>query len=367
MYLSKSISAEHKDIIQDVAYNFHGKRMATCSCDQQVKIWDLIDGEWKCTASWRAHSASVFRVAWAHPEFGQVIATCSFDHTAAIWEELPENTSYRWVKRSILVDSRSSISDVQFGPKRLGLVVATCAVDGVVRVYEATDVMNLGSWNLQAEIQTKIVCSCLSWSTAKSYPPLIAVGCDETVATSGRIQIYEFSEQARKWSKAETIATILDPVRDISFSPNLGRSFHMLAVASKDVHILSLKPLPRTEPSQEDDSVPVISRFEIRSIGQFGDHQSQVWRVSWNITGTILASSGDDGHVRLWKGNYMDNWKCIAELKGDAPDIQRPLSAITTSQPSVAVAAAATGDRSSTTTSRFVYSATKSASPPVWH
>ena len=29
---------------------------------------------------------------------------------------------------------------------------------------------------------------------------------------------------------------------------------------------------------------------------------SQVWRVEWNVTGTILASSGDDGCVRLWKG-----------------------------------------------------------------
>jgi WD40 repeat protein len=28
----------------------------------------------------------------------------------------------------------------------------------------------------------------------------------------------------------------------------------------------------------------------------------QVWRLSWNVTGTILASSGDDGYVRLWKG-----------------------------------------------------------------
>jgi len=38
MFTSKSIAAEHKDLIQDVAYDFHGKRMATCSCDQHVKV-----------------------------------------------------------------------------------------------------------------------------------------------------------------------------------------------------------------------------------------------------------------------------------------------------------------------------------------
>ena len=36
----------------------------------------------------QTHAGSVWRVTWAHPEFGQVIATCSFDRTTAIWEEL---------------------------------------------------------------------------------------------------------------------------------------------------------------------------------------------------------------------------------------------------------------------------------------
>jgi WD40 repeat protein len=51
--------------------------------------------------------------------------------------------------------------------------------------------------------------------------------------------------------------------------------------------------------------------------GQFSDHESSVWRVCWNVTGTILATSGDDGLVRLWKANYLDNWKCVAVLRGD--------------------------------------------------
>ncbi len=29
----------------------------------------------------------MWRIAWAHPEFGQVLATGSFDTTAVIWEE----------------------------------------------------------------------------------------------------------------------------------------------------------------------------------------------------------------------------------------------------------------------------------------
>ena len=59
-----------------------------------------------------------------------------------------------------------------------------------------------------------------------------------------------------------------------------------------------------------------MSRYEITTT-QFDDHYCTVWRVCWNIMGTILATSGDDGYVRLWKDNYINNWRCIAVLKGD--------------------------------------------------
>ena len=47
------------------------------------------------------------------------------------------------------------------------------------------------------------------------------------------------------------------------------------------------------------------TKFDVRHPGHFDDHNSQVWRVAWNATGTVLASSGDDGHVRLWKGRTI--------------------------------------------------------------
>ncbi len=57
---------------------------------------------------------------------------------------------------------------------------------------------------------------------------------------------------------------------------------------------------------------------QIRLAGQFNEHASSVWRVCWNVTGTVLASSGDDGTVRLWKCDYRDGWRCVASLRGDA-------------------------------------------------
>ncbi|KAJ8288501.1 hypothetical protein COCON_G00011600 [Conger conger] len=350
MFVARSIAADHKDLIHDVSYDFHGRRMATCSSDQSVKVWDKSEsGEWHCTASWKTHSGSVWRVTWAHPEFGQVLASCSFDRTAAVWEEIvgESNNKQRgqshWIKRTTLVDSRTSVTDVKFAPKHMGLMLTTCSADGVVRIYEAPDVMNLSQWSLQHEISCKLSCSCISWNpsrwradflthrfvmagvdwmrlnnrtSSRAHPPMIAVGSDDSNVTyGGKVQIYEYNENTRKYAKAETLMTVTDPVHDIAFAPNLGRSFHVLAIATKDVRIFKLLPLRR------ETSSTGPTKFEVQLVAQFDNHNSQVWRVSWNITSTLLASSGDDGCVRLWKANYMDNWKCTGILKGDGSPV----------------------------------------------
>lgn len=41
MFTAKQVSVDHKDLIHDVSYDFYGKRMATCSSDQSVKVGTL--------------------------------------------------------------------------------------------------------------------------------------------------------------------------------------------------------------------------------------------------------------------------------------------------------------------------------------
>ena len=96
----------------------------------------------------------------------------------------------------------------------------------------------------------------------------------------------------------------------------------MLAVASKDLRMITLRP---ADTGKENSGGP--TRFDIKQAGQFEEHAASVWRVCWNITGTILASSGDDGCVKLWKANYLDNWACVSTLRADGQmsgERQRP-------------------------------------------
>jgi nucleoporin SEH1 len=55
--------------------------------------------------------------------------------------------------------------------------------------------------------------------------------------------------------------------------------------------------------------------FTVDLASEFSTHQSEVWRVDWNVTGTILSSSGDDGVVRLWKSSFLKDWKQIGVIE----------------------------------------------------
>lgn len=76
-------------------------------------------------------------------------------------------------------------------------------------------------------------------------------------------------------------------------------------------------------------------KLEIQT-ARFSDHNCPVWRVCWNMLGTMLISTGDDGCVRIWRCkftvvpcnafihifavfvvNYTRNWKCSVVLKAE--------------------------------------------------
>ena len=127
---------------------------------------------------WRgpAHEGSVWRIDWAHPEFGQLIASCSADKKVKIWEERlgvadgADGATAQWVSGGraacarhgaaraergcppqasvcTLHDSRDQVRDVKFAPRHLGLRIAAGSYDGNVRIYEAADIMTLSSWS----------------------------------------------------------------------------------------------------------------------------------------------------------------------------------------------------------------------------
>uniref|UniRef100_A0A5S6QNM9 WD_REPEATS_REGION domain-containing protein n=1 Tax=Trichuris muris TaxID=70415 RepID=A0A5S6QNM9_TRIMR len=308
---------EHKDIVQDIAFNLFGTRLATCSCDQTVKVFDKrADGQWTCTHTWKVHCGPVWKIDWAHPCFGQILATCSFDRTVVIWEETVKKVGddqnaedKAWVKRASLVDSRCDVVDVKFAPECFGLMLAAGARDGTIRIYEATDLSNLAQWNLQHEIQAACYgLTCLAWCPSEDHQPTLAVGTDGVDPENPKLVLYTYKEDFNQaWDVTNCTVNPNHSINDLKFAPSLGRTFHLLAVASKTLQILRLgdASVEFDEDGKQDNSVDP----RLTVVAEFSGGAGQFWRASWNVTGTMLSAIASDGVVHVFECSYDGTWR----------------------------------------------------------
>ena len=360
----RQFDAGHDDLIHDISYDFYGKRLATCSSDHRVKVFDLVpvessgdsaveaeQFEWKLNDSWKAHDSAVLRVKWAHPEFGQVLVTCSFDRTVRIWEEQLQEakaSEKRWQEKARLVDSRGTVQDVSFASEWQGLKISCVGVDGVLRIYEAMDIVNLAHWTLveDFDISSPVLSSsdtagniggsgavlttgnsgatnqsgngqliagnavkekdleyCLSWCRSRILPPSIVVGCGKLNAA----RIYTYSDSQRKWICTGHLHGHTDTIHCVAWAPSIGKSYQTIATACKDGKVRIFKLYP----NQSGTTANVPVEFQIDCIAELNDHREEVWRVEWNLTGSMLASGGDDGRTLLWQYNYLGEWTQI--------------------------------------------------------
>lgn len=84
------IETAHEDMIHDAQLDYYGKRLATCSSDRTVRVFN-VDKSGHAVgegAVLRGHSGPVWQVAWAHPSFGGILASCSYDGRVFVWKEV---------------------------------------------------------------------------------------------------------------------------------------------------------------------------------------------------------------------------------------------------------------------------------------
>lgn len=352
----------HEELIHDIKYDFYGKHVATASSDQHVKVFDLDSSTstWVLNDLWKAHDSLVVKLSWAHPELlsFKMLASCSYDRTVKIWQEMPDEmngSGRRWMKLATLaVESYGPIYDVTFAPAHLGLKLACVGLDGIVRVYESMEPSDLSVWSLTSEIPiltlqlpAKSLQSsfCIEWCPTKftKTEKFIVIALDQgfiystakedsgpgsakSASGSGngdhesgeanfdhgvaepRIEdrAGEMGVENNTQTKYVKICNLPEHnglIRSVSWAPSMGRSYHLIATGCKDGYIRVFK-------ASESEK----GEFKIETVAKLNDHRQEVWRVAWNATGTILSSAGDDGKVRLWKCNYMNEWQCMSEI-----------------------------------------------------
>ena len=87
--------------------DFYGKKLATCSSDKTIRIFEieknsqrLVDSlngyvpSWVFALIWSSrHEGPVWQVAWAHPKFGSILASCGYDGKVNIWK----HSNGKWI------------------------------------------------------------------------------------------------------------------------------------------------------------------------------------------------------------------------------------------------------------------------------
>lgn len=87
-----SFDTGHTDMVHDSQFDYYGRRLATCSSDSLVRVFNVEGERSTHSADLVGHQGPVWQVQWGHPKFGNLLASCSFDHCVIVWKEVAEGS-----------------------------------------------------------------------------------------------------------------------------------------------------------------------------------------------------------------------------------------------------------------------------------
>jgi len=327
---SVPIETAHEDMIHDAQLDYYGKRLATCSSDRTVKVFDVVDGDTQRTGhTLKGHAGPVWQVAWAHPKYGHILASCSYDGKVLIWKEQQVQGAGvgNWTKVKEHTLHTASVNSVSWAPHEMGAILACASSDGKLSVLTFK---NDGQWGADIFNGHAIGCNAVSWAPATQPGSLItpqqnnavpgqptapvqtikrfaSAGCDNLV------KIWGYREDSQSWVEEETLEGHTDWVRDVAWAPNIGLPRSYIATASQDKTVIIWTKDTLTAPWIKTtlDPSSASTTAAPASTGKFPD---VVWRVSWSLAGNILAVSCGDGKVTLWKENLRGVWECVSDM-----------------------------------------------------
>lgn len=108
------------------------------------------------------------------------------------------------------------------------------------------------------------------------------------------------SSETKQWQCDDTLQTHSDWVRDVAWSPNVGLSKQYIASASQDKTVYV--------------HTQQVANGEWSSTKIDHDFKDTVWRLSWSLSGNVLAVSTGDGKVTLWKENLEGVFELVSDV-----------------------------------------------------
>jgi len=371
----KGTALETRGEVTATCYDASGTRMATCTTEGAIHIWDRVDGpdgapgHWRQTAAWAAHRSACRAVAFAGAEFGRCLASSSDDGTICMWREgvrapgaaaaaaataAAEAGSSEWERCAQLRDSTEPVSHLSFAPADHGLQLAAAGDDGAVRFYSPSDPLALTGWELCNEseaLRPGARCVAVAWrgrgvddaragssrwvsphdgsnpdgshgtpmggrttSDGITVPPALAVALRWPDGVNA-VRVLSYDEAAMRWNHAATVYEGPAAVNALAWAPGTraGVLNDVVAVAlGADVGLF------RVDTMSFGGAASLGAAGVAASLEATLSHPAVVRVCDWNAVGDTLATSAEDGRVRLWAANVATGaWEEQAQLVGE--------------------------------------------------
>lgn len=314
-----TVDTGHTDTIHDAQLDFYGRRLATCSSDRSIRIFDVDpSGNRTFQATLEGHDGPVWQLAWAHPtKHGRpLLASCSFDGRVIVWMEESHGIwrqyyDYSW--------HASSVNSVCFAPHEYGLIFACASSDGFVSICSQ---LSDGTWDERRVSESKdggahthpLGANSVSWAPAiapgglwmpeMAAPPpkrIVTAGCDQM------IKIWRCDESSNNWVlDGPPLAGHRDMVRSVSWAPSVGLPRAIIASAGQDKKVIvwsqeySTGSIGKTSSEWSKTELPI-----------FG---APVWSVNWSPTGNALGVACGDDTVTIWKEELDGTWRNVTQI-----------------------------------------------------
>jgi protein transport protein SEC13 len=220
-----------------------------------VFIWREQGGSWQRIFDFALHKASVNVVSWAPHEAGCLLACASSDGNVSVLEFKDNNFEH-----TIFPAHGQGVNSVSWAPAITpGSIVSSNPGPG-----------------------------------ATGNRKFVTGGCDNLL----KIWVWDPATNGYKMER-EPLAGHSDWVRDVAWSPTvLQKSYIASASQDQTVRIWTSDP---SNPSQWTSKVLPFDAV--------------IWRVSWSLSGNVLAVSGGDNKVTVWKENLKGEWDNVKAIE----------------------------------------------------
>ncbi len=256
--------------------------LASAGDDGTVLLWNLRNGVEQLR--FRAHAGLAFQAVFA--QGGRLLATCGNESAIRLWNV---------ADGSPLRDLKHHSETVEAIALSTSGVLAAVSRDGQGSLWDLEKQLRIGSLALTP----KSVFNSVAFSPSGYF---IAAG-----QVNGMLSL-------RRSGDASLIAcqTLPDAIQCIAFSPATSDHSHWVAVGDRNggIHLL-----PVDDVHAANGIMPASPQFQPGH--QWIAHESRVYSLAFNPSGTRLLTAGEDGLLKVWSLDSSQISRVAPEIVGD--------------------------------------------------